>query len=134
MAFDDFLAADQINASKKRRSEARETATRATTSSSSTGSVLSSDDEPIRAAARPCTHQPAKGSEIPWGSLNRRRREPRRPTSEPEHSNWGDWSFRSPTLLGDCRPSLFEALEAFDVFGISREIHMRGKEIFILSL
>src|SRR4051812_18792533 len=53
MAFDESLPADQINASKRHHSEACQTATRASTSSSSTGSALSSDDEPIRATARP---------------------------------------------------------------------------------
>src|SRR4051812_13408813 len=70
MAFNELLAADRSNASKRRRSEARQTP------SSSTGSALSSDDELVRAPAQPRTHQSAKRSEIPWGLLNRRRREP----------------------------------------------------------
>src|SRR3954468_17168667 len=94
MAFDEFLAADQINASKRHRSEARQASTIVTTSSSSTGSALSSDDEPIRATARPRTHQPTKGSEIPWGSLNRRCRDLRGPISEHEPLIWGSWSPR----------------------------------------
>src|SRR4051812_7176764 len=64
MAFDEFLTADQIKASKKRRSETREATTRTATSSSSIGSALSSDDDPICASARPHAPQPARGKEI----------------------------------------------------------------------
>src|SRR3954470_6746401 len=71
LAFDEFLASDRNGANKRRRSEDRQPATRAFTLPSSTGSVPSPDHRPVRATTRPLTYQPAIGSEIPWGSLNR---------------------------------------------------------------
>src|SRR3954469_24576267 len=79
MAFDEFLASDRRGANKRRRPEDRQPATRTVTSPSSAGSAPSPDDGPIRATARPCMYQPTTRNEIPWGSLNLRCHEPRRP-------------------------------------------------------
>src|SRR4051812_41345115 len=80
LAFNEFLASDRSGPNKRRHSEDRRPATRAVTPSSSTGSMPSPDHRPVHATAQPLTYQPAIESGVPWGSLNRRRQEPRRPT------------------------------------------------------
>src|SRR4051812_4387633 len=65
MAFDEYLAADQIKAGKRRHSITRASASGSITSSQSFGSIPSSDSESISTPARPRTYYPAKGKEIP---------------------------------------------------------------------
>src|SRR3954470_2404854 len=75
LAFNDLLASDRNGPNKRRRSEDRQPTTRGVAPPSSMKSVPSPDHGPFPDSA----HQPAMKSEIPWGSLNRRRQQPQKP-------------------------------------------------------
>src|SRR3954469_184661 len=87
LAFDDLLAPDRKGPNKGRRSEDRQPATRGVAPSSPTGSVPSPDHRPLPNSAP----QPAIKSKTPYGSLNRRHQQPRKP-------KWG-----SESLIQDGR-------------------------------
>src|SRR3954470_14358983 len=112
LAFDELLASDRNGPNKRRRSEDRQSATRGVAPPSSTESVPSPDHGPLRASA----HQPATRNEIPWGSLNRRRQQPQKPSRGPEpltrdgrlprgfHSPQGTRIWRARTSTNTERP------------------------------
>src|SRR5436190_14215815 len=81
LAFDDLLAADQKDPSQGRPSEDHRPATSGVAPSSTTGSVSAPDYRPLPDSAP----QPAIKNGTPYGSLNRRHQQPRKPKrgSEP---------------------------------------------------